>query len=124
MNSSQVRNTDHIGIFQVAILILSILILCALAADTLLVLQPQVRRVIQDADTIVCVVLLADFVTRFWRAESKLVFMKWGWIDLVASIPNLDILPAGSDRVCLANLVDNSRAAQLLAALQQPAGGG
>jgi capsular exopolysaccharide synthesis family protein len=30
-------------------------------------------------------------------------------------IPNLDILPAGSDRVCLANLVDNSRAAQLLA---------
>jgi capsular exopolysaccharide synthesis family protein len=30
-------------------------------------------------------------------------------------VPNLDILPAGSDRVCLANLVDNSRAAQLLA---------
>ena len=31
------------------------------------------------------------------------------------AIPNLDILPAGSDRVCLANLVDNNRAAQLLA---------
>lgn len=30
-------------------------------------------------------------------------------------VPNLDILPAGSDRVCLANLVDNSRAEQLLA---------
>jgi capsular exopolysaccharide synthesis family protein len=30
-------------------------------------------------------------------------------------IPNLDILPAGSDRVCLANLVENGRAARLLA---------
>jgi voltage-gated potassium channel len=33
-----------------------------------------------------------DFVIRFRAAERKLLFLKWGWIDLIASIPNLDIL--------------------------------
>ena len=29
------------------------------------------------------------------KAESKIAFMKWGWIDLIASIPNLDLLRWG-----------------------------
>jgi voltage-gated potassium channel len=44
---------------------------------------------------LICVVFLVDFVVRFYRAESKLAFLKWGWIDLIASIPNLRILRWG-----------------------------
>ncbi|MFM9027581.1 MAG: potassium channel family protein, partial [Bacteroidota bacterium] len=36
-----------------------------------------------------------DFTVRFYRAPSKLKFMKWGWIDLISSIPTLDMLRAG-----------------------------
>ncbi|MDB6026880.1 MAG: Ion transport 2 domain protein [Verrucomicrobiales bacterium] len=34
-------------------------------------------------------------VVRFRRADSKVEFMKWGWIDLIASIPNIEILRWG-----------------------------
>jgi voltage-gated potassium channel len=95
MSTSQARSTANVGIFQIAILILSLVLLGALAADTVLELPTEVRGVIQGADTAVCVILLADFFVRLYRAESKLVFMKWGWIDLIASIPNLDVLRWG-----------------------------
>ena len=39
----------------------------ALAADTLFKLPAEVRRVIQVADTSVCVILLTDFLVRFRR---------------------------------------------------------
>jgi len=32
---------------------------------------------------------------RFKKANNKLVFMKWGWIDLISSIPYIDFLRAG-----------------------------
>ncbi len=46
-------------------------------------------------DTAVCLVFLVDFGIRFRRAESKLQFMKWGWIDLLASIPEIEALRWG-----------------------------
>lgn len=94
MNSSH-DNTANIGILQIAILVLSLVALCAVAADTVLVLPIAIRGVIQIADTVICVILLADFCVRLYYAESKLAFMKWGWIDLVASIPNLEVLRFG-----------------------------
>lgn len=95
MKVSQSQTAPEIGIFQVAILLLSMLILTALAADTIWDLPGEIRNVIQMMDTLVCGVLLADFFIRLYRAPSKWAFMKWGWIDLLASIPNLDILRWG-----------------------------
>jgi voltage-gated potassium channel len=46
-------------------------------------------------DDLICVIFLIDFIVRFSRAPSKLKFMKWGWIDLISSIPAFDILRAG-----------------------------
>lgn len=90
-----VADRTEVGPFQIAILILSLAVLAALASDTLLVLPVEVQRLIKFADTAICVILLTDFVMRFRRAESKVAFLKWGWIDLIASIPNLDILRWG-----------------------------
>ena len=95
MNSSQVQPTPNVSAYQIAILTLSLVVLGALAADTVLVLPSEVSTVIQVVDTAVCVLLLADFFARLYRAESKLAFMRWGWIDLLASIPNLDLLRWG-----------------------------
>jgi voltage-gated potassium channel len=91
------NNSNHepVGLFQLIVLILSVVVLGALFADTAFKLPPQISNVLQTVDTLVCVLLLSDFAVRFYRAKSKLTFMKWGWIDLIASIPNIPILRIG-----------------------------
>jgi voltage-gated potassium channel len=46
-------------------------------------------------DNGICLVFLVDFSIRFAGADNRLAFMKWGWIDLVSSIPNLDMFRWG-----------------------------
>jgi voltage-gated potassium channel len=94
MNGSN-SNHEHVGVFQLVILILSVVVLGALFADTAFKLPPQISNVLQTVDTLVCILLLSDFGVRLYRAKSKLAFMKWGWIDLIASIPNIPILRIG-----------------------------
>jgi len=92
---NQSGGAEKVGLFQIVILILSVVVLAALAADTVLKLPAEVSDILQVLDTAVCVLLLTDFVMRFRRARSKWQFMKWGWIDLLASIPNIPILRIG-----------------------------
>jgi voltage-gated potassium channel len=91
------NNTNHerVGVFQLVILILSVVVLGALFADTAFKLPPEISHLLQTVDTSVCILLLSDFGIRFYRAKSKLAFMKWGWIDLIASIPNIPVLRIG-----------------------------
>jgi voltage-gated potassium channel len=88
-------NQEKVGLFQIVVLILSIVVLAALGADTAFKLPKEISDILQILDTLVCVILLIDFGVRFFKAESKLAFMKWGWIDLIASVPNLPILRVG-----------------------------
>jgi voltage-gated potassium channel len=88
-------NHEQVGLFQLVVLILSVVVLGALFADTAFKLPTQISNVLQTVDTLVCVLLLSDFGVRFYRAKSKLAFMKWGWIDLIASIPNIPVLRIG-----------------------------
>lgn len=85
----------RIGLLEIAVLGLSVYVLGALLAQTVFHVSPEVSLLLDRIDTVVCVVFLADFAVRFRRAPSKLVFMKWGWIDLVSSIPAYDFLRWG-----------------------------
>jgi len=95
MNRPGEKNSEHVGLFQIVILILSIVVLAALGADTIFRLPKEISDVLQTLDTLICVVLLIDFCIRFYKAESKGAFLKWGWIDLIASIPYIPILRVG-----------------------------
>jgi voltage-gated potassium channel len=86
---------ESVGPFQFVILVLSVLTLGAIAADAVLHLPHEVSRILQGVDMIACAAFFIDFVIRFRAAKSKLEFMKWGWIDLVASIPNVEFLRIG-----------------------------
>ncbi len=86
---------QHFGFLEVAVLVLSVYVLGALIAQTVFHVSPNVSLLLDRIDTFVCVVFLADFVVRFRRAPSKLAFMRWGWIDLVSSIPAYDFLRWG-----------------------------
>lgn len=95
MNRSGEKNSEHVGPFQIVVLILSIVVLAALGADTIFQLPKEISEILQALDTLVCIILIIDFSIRFYKAESKLAFLKWGWIDLIASIPYIPILRVG-----------------------------
>lgn len=79
----------ELGPFQLIILTLSLFVLGLLAAELVFDLPAETVRVLRWIDNVACGFFLIDFIVRFRRAESKLHFMKWGWIDLLASIPEV-----------------------------------
>ena len=99
MKSSPDKETPgdlpRIGLLEIAVLVLSVYVLGALLTQTVFHVPPEVSLLLDRIDTFVCVVFLADFAVRFRRAPSKLEFMKWGWIDLISSIPAYDFLRWG-----------------------------
>lgn len=86
---------NKLGILNLLVLVLSVYVLLALLVDTIFRVPPEISRILDLVDNAICVFFLFEFGIRFYRAESKLKFMKWGWIDLISSIPNVDFLRAG-----------------------------
>ena len=84
-----------VSLLEIAVLVLSVYVLGALLAQTVFHVPGEVSLLLDRIDTFVCIIFLADFAIRFRRAPSKLAFMKWGWIDLISSIPAYDFLRWG-----------------------------
>lgn len=80
---------------QIATLFLSIYVLLALIVQTIFALPEHVEVLLDRIDFAVCLIFLADFFVRLWRAPAKGAFLKWGWVDFVSSIPMLDALRVG-----------------------------
>lgn len=84
-----------LGALDILVLVLSVYVLGTLVVDTFFRLPEEISRVLGFLDNLICVFFIIEFFIRFFKAENKLQFMKWGWIDLLSSIPNIDILRAG-----------------------------
>lgn len=73
---------------------LFILLVSFLSIFNLLVLivpgfDPLLKNVVRIMDSILTIIFLADFLYRFFTAESKIdyFFKNWGWADLLGSLP-------------------------------------
>ena len=86
---------EHVSAFQLVLVALSIYVLVALLVERTLPISPDTERILRWSDTAICVLFLIDFANRFVGAEKKLHFLKWGWIDLISSVPMLDIFRWG-----------------------------
>lgn len=86
---------EKLGFLNILILVLSVYVLIALMVDTFFRLPSEISNMLSLIDNIICGVFLYDFAFRFYKAESKLRFMKWGWIDLISSIPTFDFMRVG-----------------------------
>ena len=86
---------QELGPFHFIILTLSLFVLGLLAAELIFTLPEEIGRILRWIDNVVCGLFFIDFIVCFYRAESKLKFMKWGWIDLLASIPEVGFLRWG-----------------------------
>ena len=95
MNSGEETETEKLTFLNMLIIVLSIYVLIAIMIDTFFKLPLQVSRVLILIDDMICLVFLYDFGKRFYLAKNKMKFMKWGWVDLVSSIPTLEFMRVG-----------------------------
>lgn len=104
------------SLFNLLIIVLSMYVLAALVVDLLVTLPPETQRLLEYIDFGICIVFLIDFIVRFTAADNKWRFMRWGWIDLLSSIPAVDALRPGRAirLVRLLRLLRAFRSARLL----------
>jgi voltage-gated potassium channel len=86
---------NSLNSLNIIVLILSTYVLVALLIDTIFVLPIEIARLLDLIDNFICMFFLFEFFIRFKRADNKLLFLKWGWIDLISSIPSFDFARAG-----------------------------
>jgi voltage-gated potassium channel len=95
MEDQSKSKEDVFGGLSLIILILSLYVLVSIVVTTFFSVTPEVHKILLQIDNFICIIFLIDFFYRFYKAPSKLKFLKWGWIDFVSSIPFIDFLRVG-----------------------------
>ncbi|RCR67710.1 potassium channel family protein [Larkinella punicea] len=96
MNGQRTEKSENkLGILNSVVIVLSIYVLGALVIDSVYVLPTETSLLLSYIDNSICLFFFFDFCIRFYKADNKLKFMRWGWIDLVSCIPMVDFLRAG-----------------------------
>ncbi len=106
--------------YQFFMLVLCLYALAALAAQSAMRLEPGTRRILDYADYVVCVMFFADFVVSLLGAPNRWrYFITWGWLDLISSIPMIDMTRWGRAAriVRVFRVLRGLRATKLLAGL-------
>lgn len=88
-------SVESISAFQVVLVVLSLLVIIALLVDAVVPVPKEVSTIVQALDLAACALFFIDFCIRFARSPNKRHFMRWGWIDLLACVPNIDLLRVG-----------------------------
>lgn len=96
MKATREEIKENATIFQIFMIVLSIYVLVALFVSSMFDLSKEMEELLEQIDNIVCMIFMGDFFYRFYRAPSKLKFLRWGWIDFISSIPMLDIFRGGN----------------------------
>lgn len=95
MTEETTPSTQRLTVWQATILFLSVYVLIALFVESVMTLPEQTMLLLTRIDNLICLLFIGDFFYQLARAKSKLRYLKWGWIDLVSSIPNVDFLRWG-----------------------------
>ncbi|GAA4305582.1 ion transporter [Nibribacter koreensis] len=96
MQATTIKKTSpKLGILNIIVFVLSLYVLGSLVVDTVYDLPEETSTLLHYLDNAICAFFFIEFCIRLYRAEDKVKFMRWGWIDLVSSIPMVDFLRAG-----------------------------
>jgi voltage-gated potassium channel len=94
--SLQHTSKQETGPYDIFMLFLCIFTLILLSIDTFLPINDNSRIMIWWFDTGICAVFFFDFVQSLVHAKNRLRYLyTWGWIDLLSSIPSINILRLG-----------------------------
>jgi voltage-gated potassium channel len=84
-----------IGPITVILNILSLYAVAAFVLDSILVFPEEISKLLYYFDNFICLVFFIEFWVNLFTAANKLHYLKWGWIDLLSSIPMVGILRTG-----------------------------
>ncbi len=84
-----------LGILQLLVLLFSVYCILVLILEHVFILSVETEKILSLFDNIACAVFLVDFLLRFSTSKDKWRFMRWGWIDLLASLPNFVFMRLG-----------------------------
>jgi voltage-gated potassium channel len=98
--SSPINNTmpsdanDQRSPWELLMLLLSLYVVFSVLVNLLFSLSPSTQGILWVIDTLICIVFFTSFVVQFAKAPRKWAYMKrWGWIDLLSSIPGIPGIP-------------------------------
>jgi len=94
-NKNVSKSISELHLFDIIIIVLSLYVLIALAITSIFRLPEETMRLMDIIDNCICIVFIIDFIIGFVKADNKWKFMRWGWIDLISSIPSISILRYG-----------------------------
>jgi voltage-gated potassium channel len=86
---------EEIRPYEIFMLLLCMYSLLSLSLETFFQLPAEQVAILDAVDNVICGIFLLDFLIGFGTAKSKLGYLKWGWIDLLSSIPVVDVFRAG-----------------------------
>ncbi len=93
--ASNTNQVESFTLWHLVNLILSIFVLIMLFCEIVLPLEKSTKELFRTVDTAVCIVFIGDFLYQIISRKDKLGYLKWGWIDLISSIPTVGILRIG-----------------------------
>lgn len=82
-------------VYKLFLLAVSLYVLLVVFLETFVISDPELLVLLQRIDFCICILFLGDFFVNLYMAERKLAYLKWGWIDLVSSIPMVEPLRWG-----------------------------
>ncbi len=88
-------NIPHFLAWDLFMFLLSLFVLGALLIELVMPISPRLVTLLRYIDNLICVIFIADFFWKLTAAKVKMQYLKYGWIDLICSIPNLEILRFG-----------------------------
>ena len=86
---AQARDSSNYDLFILALTLMSMV---TMFITYLPFVADENKDVAIFIDTLICFVFLFDFFTTLYRAENKGDYLKWGWMDLLGSIPAIPAL--------------------------------
>lgn len=81
--------------FDIVLLVLSLYVVIELYVGTVMDYSPFMVEFTYYADLLICVIFLGDFFHGLYKADDKMLFWRYHWIDFISSIPMIGPLRIG-----------------------------
>ena len=91
----KVDRDQFFGVWDYVIIVLSLASLVTMFMQLNRGITLELAKLLNLFDLITCAIFFVDFLIRLSLAPSKLQYLRWGWIDLISSIPTLEQLRFG-----------------------------
>lgn len=78
--------------WQATMLTISVMALVLLYAQHITPPDSRTGKTLQHIDTIICAIFFLDFCIQLYRSRPRRAYLKWGWLDLISSIPMIPAL--------------------------------